>query len=53
MGEYRSNATATTRGSAGMDLIRAGLIWSVKTRGVNEGEVGALHRNLDDDFVQY
>ena len=39
MGEYRSNATATTRGSAGMDLIKAGLIWSVKTRGVDEGEV--------------
>ena len=42
MGEYRGNDTTTTRGSAGMDLIRAGLIWSVKTRGVDEGEVSAL-----------
>ena len=26
-----------------MDLIRAGLIWSVKTRGVDEGEVSQTH----------
>ena len=36
MGEYSSN---TTRGSSGADLVRAGLIWSTKTRGTDQGEV--------------
>ena len=47
MGEYSSNTKITTRGSGdGMDLVRAGLIWSVKTRGVNEGEVSELQLNI-------
>ena len=30
----------------GMDLVRAGLIWSVKTRGVGEDEVCEMQLNI-------